>query len=429
MQTPAASAVRPPASVDSIEVNRLNLGWLVKLRWASVIGQVATILGVEFAMGVPLPLAPLAAIVAVEVLTNVACSQWHRRRITVRERHLSWLIALDLLLFTGLLYLTGGPTNPFSSLYLVHLSLAALAVGQRHTWALVALTLACSAALFQGHVPLEMGGHDHAAMGHYGMHLKGMWVALGVAAAFIVYFLDRLKRALAEREGELRLARERTARQEHLAGLAALAAGAAHELASPLATIAVVAKELERALSETPAGEDARLIRSEVGRCSEILSELAVDAGQARGEPPTATRVGELLTNLKKTLGDDARISLAFEDGLGDREILTHPRLLSRALKSVVENALDAVGPSGSVQVDAELREGRLRLLVTDDGCGMSPEVAARALAPFYSTKQPGKGMGLGLFLAANIAEQLGGELTLRSEPGQGTTVSMEIGT
>lgn len=429
MQTPVASVERPPSSVDSFELNRLNLGWLVKLRWASVVGQAMTILGVEFALDVPLPLAPLAAIVAVEIVINVACSEWHRRRIPVRERYLSWLIAIDLLLFTGLLYLTGGPSNPFSSLYLIHLSLAALAVGPRHTWALVALTLGCSAALFQGHVPLEMGGHDHAAMGHYGMHLKGMWVALGVSAAFIVYFLDRLKRALAERETQLRLARDRTARQERLAGLAALAAGAAHELASPLATIAVASKELERALSDTPAGEDAHLIRSEVGRCSEILSELALDAGQARGEPPTATRIGGLLTNLKRGFGDEPRIAIVIDDSLREREIFTHPRLLTRALKSVVGNALDAIDSAGSVRVEAELRDRRLCLRVTDDGAGMSPEVAARALDPFYSTKPPGQGMGLGLFVAATIAEQLGGELTLRSEPGRGTTVSVEIRT
>ncbi|MCE7894360.1 MAG: sensor histidine kinase, partial [Sorangiineae bacterium PRO1] len=222
----ATQAERTPSS-ELAEVNRLNLSWLVWLRWASIAGQSATILGVHFAMAVPLPLAPLAAIVAVEVLTNVACALWLRRDPVVRERGIALLIALDLLLFTGLLYLTGGPTNPFSSLYLIHLALAALAVGARYTWALVGLTLACSAALFLGHVPLEMGGHDHAAMGHYGMHLKGMWVALGVSACFIVYFLDRLKRALVERELELRRARERTARQERLAGLAALAAGAA----------------------------------------------------------------------------------------------------------------------------------------------------------------------------------------------------------
>ena len=427
MHSRVASTDGPPAGVELVDVNRLNLGWLVKLRWASIGGQAATILGVEYAMGVPLPLAPLTAIVGVEVGTNLACAFWHRRRPAVRERHLALLIALDLMLFTGLLYLTGGPTNPFSSLYLVHLSLAALAVGPRFTWALVALTLACSAALFQGHVPLEMGGHDHAAMGHYGMHLKGMWVALGVAAVFIVYFLDRLKRALADREVELRRARERTARQERLAGLAALAAGAAHELASPLATIAVVAKELERSLAAAPAADDARLIRSEVTRCSDILAELAVDAGQARGDPPTSVRLGELIASVKRGLGDDARIVTQLDAALAAREIRTHVRLLTRALKSIVDNGLDAVGEGGQVRLEAQLLGDRLSLSVVDDGPGMSPEVLARALDPFFTTKPTGQGMGLGLFLAASVAEQLGGELQLRSELGSGTAVTLEI--
>lgn len=427
MRSLVESADGPPASIELVDVNRLNLGWLLKLRWASIVGQSATILGVEYVMGVQLPLGALAAIVGLEAVTNLACAVWHRRRPVVLERHLALLIGLDLALFTGLLYFTGGPTNPFSSLYLIHLSLAALAVGPRYTWTLVAVTLACSAALFQGHVPLAMGGHDHAAMGHYGMHLKGMWVALGVAAVFIVYFLDRLKRALADRESELRRARERTARQERLAGLAALAAGAAHELASPLATIAVVAKELERGLALQPAAEDARLIRSEVGRCSDILAELAVDAGQARGDPPTTIRLGALIAGVKHGLGDDPRIVSTTDDALAGREIRTHVRLLTRALKSVVDNGLHAVGERGQVRLGAEMVGGRLTLSVSDDGPGMTPEVAARALDPFFTTKPTGQGMGLGLFLAASVAEQLGGELRLRSEPGRGTTVTLEI--
>ena len=425
----ATQAERTPSS-ELAEVNRLNLSWLVWLRWASIAGQSATILGVHFAMAVPLPLAPLAAIVAVEVLTNVACALWLRRDPVVRERGIALLIALDLLLFTGLLYLTGGPTNPFSSLYLIHLALAALAVGARYTWALVGLTLACSAALFLGHVPLEMGGHDHAAMGHYGMHLKGMWVALGVSACFIVYFRDRLKRALVERELELRRARERTARQERLAGLAALAAGAAHELASPLATIAVVAKELERSLAQEPdarRSEDARLIRSEVGRCSDILAELAVDAGQARGEPPSRVGVRELVAALTKSVGDDPRVSVELAPEVAERQLELRTRLFTRALKSVLDNALDASGADGKVRLGCDYRQGRLSVEVSDDGPGMDPDVRARALDPFFSTKPEGQGMGLGLFLAASVAEQLGGELTLVSETGRGTRVTVEV--
>jgi len=418
-------ATRAPA-----DVNQLNLGWLVRLRWASVAGQACTILGVHFGMGVSLPLAPLAGIVAFEVLSNLALNRWQRRSPTVRESQLAAVISVDLVLFTGLLYLTGGPTNPFSSLYLIHLALAALVVSPRFTSALVGLTLLCSLGLFFAHMPLAMGGHDHAAMGHYGMHLKGMWVALGVASVFIVYFLDRVKRALRDRDLALELEKERRARQERLAGLAALAAGAAHELASPLATIAVVSKELERALSrasDAVHAEDAKLIRAEVERCSAILSELSAEAGQARAEPPLPMELEELVLASLASHVNDPRLEVRYAEGSRDATLTLRGRLLARALRSVVDNAFDAVTSAGKVVVECERGAGRLHVRVKDDGPGMPPEVRAHALDPFFTTKAPDKGMGLGLFLAVSIVEQLGGELSLHSEPGRGTSVEVEV--
>src|SRR5262249_34698668 len=156
--------------------------------------------------------------------------------------------------------------------------LSAIVLAPRRTWALVALSLVCFGALFALHTATpseEMSSH----LGHDQLHLRGMWVAFGVAATFIVYFVRRVTRALAEREAEL--TRQRT-RGEKLASLATLAAGAAHELATPLSTIAVVAKELERDVSarspaDQPLVEDARLIRDQVERCRAILLQMADD--------------------------------------------------------------------------------------------------------------------------------------------------------
>ncbi|MCC6215838.1 MAG: HAMP domain-containing histidine kinase [Polyangiaceae bacterium] len=418
-------ALEPPDARTAV-----NLAWLVRLRWAAIAGQTSTVVAARFALDVPLPLVPVLSLIAVEAATNVGCAGWAARRPQVQERHLAAIIGVDLVIFTGLLYFTGGPTNPFSSLYLIHLALAAVAVGPRFTWALVALTLTCSAALFLDHVPLAMGEHDHAAMGHYGMHLKGMWVALGVAAACIVYFLGRLQRELVEREEELRRQRERGERHERLAGLAALAAGAAHELATPLATIAVVAKELERGVAADDGGrwaDDARLIRREVDRCSGILTELSVEAGLARAEPPEPIRVRELLAGVVRDTGDDPRVQVAVDASLGAAEVRTQARLLSRALRSVLDNALDASPEDRPVHLEATTRGGRLVVRIRDHGPGMAPEVRARALDPFFTTKPPGQGMGLGLFLAASIADQLGGALDLGTAPGAGTTVTLEV--
>ena len=135
------------------------------------------------------------------------------RQPALREAHIGILVTLDLLLFSGLLDFTGGPENPFSFLYLIHLALAAHVLRPRWTWALVALALACSGALFLDHVPLAMAS-SHMMQHGFGLHLKGMWVALGVAAVFIVYFLYRLNRALSEREQELERVRERTVQNQ-----------------------------------------------------------------------------------------------------------------------------------------------------------------------------------------------------------------------
>jgi len=191
-----------------------------------------------------------------------------------------------------------------------------------------------------------------------------------------------------------------------------------------------VAKELERALASDAAeqrAEDARLIRREVDRCSEILAELSAEAGQARGEAPRAVRLDELLAGVVHDTGDDPRVEVALDPTLRRRELHTHPRLLSRALRSLLENALQASPADRLVRVGATERSGRLVVSVRDDGPGMPPEIRARALDPFFTTKPAGEGMGLGLFLAASIADQLGGALELQSAPGTGTTATLEV--
>src|SRR6185312_12802900 len=220
---------------------RINFGWLIRLRFATIAGQAITVAVVRFGLGVPIHLAPLAAIIALEAVSNLVGLGLARIR-SPREAWLLAVMAFDVLAFSALLYFTGGPENPFSFLYLVPIAIAAITLRSAWTWALVFLSLASSAVLFVQHRPLPTNG-DHAS--HMALHLRGMWVAFSVAAAFIVYFLLRVRRALGLRDAELESSRNLAARQQRLASLATLAAGAAHELATPLSTIAVVAKELE----------------------------------------------------------------------------------------------------------------------------------------------------------------------------------------
>jgi two-component system sensor histidine kinase RegB len=212
--------------------NAINLRWLVQLRWGAVVGQLAVILIVERLVGIELPLLALLLVVALEALSNLLCAAWlaRRRARGVPEWALAAIMALDVLLLSALLHLSGGSYNPFNFLYLVHIALAAVVLRPRYTWGLAALSALCFGTLFGD--PFAAGsvsGHlDHADQME--MHLRGMWVAFAVAAVFIVYFVGRIRRALGERDAELALARERSARSDKLASLATLAAGAAKTL-------------------------------------------------------------------------------------------------------------------------------------------------------------------------------------------------------
>jgi len=408
--------------------NRINFAWLVRLRWATIAGQLVTILGVRFGMQLPIPLAPLVGLVALELAVNVACVVAAR----LAEPEEWWLasgMALDVLVFTGLLYFTGGPLNPFSFLYLVPIALAAITLRGAWTWALVLLSLGCSAVLFATHDELPLGG-DHAR--HMLLHLQGMWVAFGVAAGFIVYFLIRVRRALEAREAELALSEEQAARQERLASLATLAAGAAHELATPLSTIAVVAKDLERhilaAADKNDAMEDARLVRGQVERCREILARMRADAGDTAGESFVSVTVGDLL---RKAVGSEGGMAppvrTDLPPDLDGRRITIPERALVQALRVLIENARQASRAGGEVVVRASEDAAGVRFEVRDRGAGMGPEVLARVGEPFYTTKPTGQGMGLGVFLARAVAERLGGGLAFQSVAGQGTVATFSV--
>jgi two-component system, sensor histidine kinase RegB len=408
---------------------RTHFAWLLRLRWGAIGGQAATILLVDRFMRVSLPLMPLYAIVLVELASNLALTRYASGRRSVSEGLLVAVMAADVLLLTLLLYFAGGPFNPFNFLYLVHIALAAVVLRSRFTWALAALSFLCFGALF-----LEQGFQEsHAHAGHGGhsahtdmaLHLYGMWVAFGVAAVFIAYFVTRVTRDLARREQELAETRALAARSQQLASLATLAAGAAHELSTPLSTIAIVAKELERELSlgdsRRDHGADARLIRDEVARCRAILAQMAAHAAPGTGDGLAEVMMEQLIEAALSGMPARERVRLALDSPTRALALRLPAHAVTQALRCLLQNALQAVADGGEVSVGIENGGGRLTIEVRDTGVGMTQAVLARAGEPFFTTKEPGQGMGLGLFVSRAALERVGGQLELESTPGQGT--------
>jgi two-component system sensor histidine kinase RegB len=399
---------------------QIALGALTRLRWLAVVGQIAATVGAAMLLRLRFPIAPIVVVVVVTAVSNAAAVLMMRRRRPPR-----WLVhgllLLDVGSLTALLYYTGGAGNPFSMLYLVHVAMAVTVLGSAWTWVVVAMAAAGYGALFKWNVPLT-GVADippfTLAVGH--------WLALALVAVSIAVFIGRVEHSLRDREHELVEMRERMTKNELLATLTTLAAGAAHELNTPLGTIAVVAKELEvssggpTAQDAESIREDARLIRREVDRCREIINRLRLDIGEdvAQRKPIAVTL---LVKHLRKDLREEENARLRVLIGSDVETVAAPARAMEQALLVLLRNAFDASPPEAGVTLSIQRREGRLRIEVADRGTGMSEDLLRRAGQPFYTTKEPGKGMGLGLFLVRLVAEGCGAEFSIQSKVGEGT--------
>lgn len=417
------------------ERSRINLSWLLTLRWAAVAGQLTTVFVVAAGLGIEVPLVPLLTIIAIGAVMNAGLQAWFQRRIATGSwgyvaAHGDWLLGsimiADILLLSGLLYFSGGPGNPFSIFYLVNLTLATVVLKSRWAWALCGVAVSCYAFLFFDHITLP-ALNDRELFGW------GMLVAFSAASTFIVYFITRVTTELAQREAELSIAEKRKAEAEKIEALGTLAAGAAHELSTPLSTIAVIARELELHLERNDAAEmeieDARLIRQEVARCRKILDQMATDAGESTGEEMVRMAAGELLDETLAGMrdADRDRVEVQFAADVEAATLLAPRQALAQSLRGLVQNALDASAADEPVACSLQQQDHNLQIIIRDEGPGMPPGVLARAGDPFFTTKEPGQGMGLGLFLARKVIERLGGTLTLDSQPQAGTTVTVTL--
>ncbi|MGL4513403.1 MAG: ATP-binding protein [Lacipirellulaceae bacterium] len=445
-------ATNQPATTDRPRSNRLaiNAAWYGKLRWVAALGQLVTIAVVAWPLGISVPRGPLLALVAVTVASNAVFWWWSKglRGATPPSRAewqavLGGLMLLDLVMLTAILYLTGGTTNPFVLFYFVNLALSGVLLPAWWAWVLSMLAVIAFGYLSCSHEavpvlqdPARLRSLKELAAAGVGAPIAmwGAWVAFAGCAAVIVAFTTRLTAELRSSERRRRRAEEERARAAKLEALGTLAAGAAHELATPLSTIAVATgealRQLEGAGASLEALDDLRLVRSELTRCRTILDRMSVRSGQAPGERPETIRAAALVEEVLGELAARDRVRVEYESGAGRLEVLIPRVALSQALRGVVQNAIDATAESAStvpVEVRADPLASTLRLRVIDNGPGMPPAVLARASEPFYTTKPPGRGMGLGLYLARSVVERLGGSLRIESIPGSGTTVTIVL--
>lgn len=403
--------------------------WLVRLRWAAALAQAIGVAVSVEALGLALPLAPIAVLIGILAASNLVLGWWVSKGGAAETRAYGAVLALDVTLLTALLWLTGGTSNPFTTVYLVYIALAAVTLGSRWTWTIAALAVTGYAVLFGISPPADPHA-EHRPAEELAGHLAGMWVAFLSAAVLIGFFVTRVREALDQRERALAEARQVAAAQERLASLTTLAAGAAHELATPLATIAVASKELvrEAEVSNHPALiEDAALIRSQVERCRQILDHMSGRADATTADPPVtldpAVVIGAAIDALPSGAASRVQVTMT-----GPATGVRLPKVgVARVLTTLIKNALDASDADGRVEIAVTTSPATLAFAVRDTGRGMDEATAARAGEPFFTTKPAGAGFGLGLFLARTFVEQWGGQFSLASQAGLGTVATVSF--
>ena len=388
---------------------------LVTLRWFAVAGQSVAVACVVLGLGVPLPLWPMVAAIGLLAAFNGYASRRARQEGEGSPREVFAHIAVDVAVLAFLIGCSGGPANPFTSLFLLPIAFAALALPQRWIYATAAL---CGlgyalAAAFGRPLP-----HVHAlAMDGFDLHLWGMAVNFVLSAAVFAFFLARMAAQRRERMAELARLRERFARDEGILALATHAASVAHELNTPLATMLLVLDELEAGELPPGFGEDIALLRALAETCRDRVRELA-----------RAARLGERIDPEQVV----ARWSLLRPAVALEREAVLSPGIrvdatVGHLLRALLDNAADAGESAGDARVALAMRceDGFLVGHVRDHGRGFDPEAHGARDALFRSGKP--EGMGVGLALSRAAIERLGGELVIQAEAGGGTWVRFRV--
>ena len=337
---------------------------------------------------------------------------------------------LDLVTLTAMLYFSGGAGNPFSLFYFVNLAVGGVMIRRRAAWSLTVTAIAGYAFLLSDALPVP--GLDLFIPQGIDVRTGGMMLAFATCSSVVTYFVTRTAGELKQRERQLLRTQAAQAASQRLEGLTTLAAGAAHELATPLSTIDVIVRELSRHLEDTEKPEsvdaDLKLIDAQLEMCRQILQRMRTASGDSMAHRWDRTTVGELIDTTLEGIRDPHRVDVIDASDAVERQTLWVPQeAVAQAVRNLIHNGLDASGEEGRVRVESRLVGEHVQIHVIDSGLGMSDKVLDRASEPFFTTKEPGRGIGLGLFLTRNVISRLGGELEFRSKLGIGTEAIVTI--
>ncbi len=412
------------------EARRLRLNTLIGLRWLAVAGQTAAIAVGALALGLRFPIAACLALVAASAALNLALRWRYPAGAQLSERGATILLGYDILQLAALLFLTGGVANPFVVLLLAPVTIAATSLALTDAAALLGLALIAATALLRFSMPLPWINGESLSLPAY--YIAARWVALGISAAFVALYAYRVAAEARQTASALVATELALARAHHLSQLDGLAAAAAHELGTPLATVSLVVREMAATPQGADFGEDLQILEQSVDRCRTILTKLSsrADLSNQELEISSPVELAEMAAAPHRLLG----VTIAVRgEGPDPAPVCALNPGLIYGLGNLIENAVSFA--EKAVTIRCSWSKSTVRIEIADDGSGFSPSLLGRAGEPYLSQRdgvrrneEAGGGLGLGLFIARTLLERSRGLLTLANAtpPGRGAIAAVE---
>lgn len=436
-------------SDPSLATNKKNFLWLLRIRWATIATQALLLVSSNLIYHLDISPNLTFTIICLGIASNVFFYWLLRQNIIIP----CWLptitLSLDLILITIIHFYFISIFNPFNTLYIIYITLGAFLLDRKCSYALTVFAVICYSIYFeyghaiflgeyliQEHTLFSLKTENLEFLSHFEEHLKNfnyfMYVVFFLTAVLIVGPVGIIKKDLEKHKRELLELEKEKRQNEKLATLTTFAAGTAHELSTPLSTIAVVSSDMLNQLEQIDGNQDlkddTRLIREQVQIAKEILNQMSADCGEELGAKTEEFRLKELVSEVMNLFYlEHLKINIELINEVGDLHISMPDRTLSRAIHSLLKNAIDASEPGDRIQILCRKDPEFLYIQVRDQGTGMEQEVLSKAIEPFFTTKETGSGMGLGLFLAKTMAGKFGGDLKLDSKSGVGSTATLYL--
>ena len=409
----------------------VRLDTLVRLRWLSIIGQTSAVLVVYFGLEFDLPIYACLSVIVLSAWLNIALRIRFQQARRLEPSRAAWLLAFDIGQLAVLMYLTGGLDNPFSFFFAGPVLLSATALPARMTILLGLLAITCATLLIFFHEPLPWSEEYGPMPVLPNLYMMGVWFSIVLAIFFISIYAWQISEESRQLINALAATELVLAREQHITQIDGLAAAAAHALGTPLSTISLIARELEREIDpKSPHADDVKMLREQAQRCRDILAKL--NELQAEGVPFD----GLPLSNLLQEVADPHRhfgiaIDVRLPEGQPSPVAARNPAIMY-GLGNLVENAVDFA--RGRVEISAEWTAEAVSVVISDDGPGFAPEVMSRIGEPYVRSRRLRRmyatgetGMGLGFFIAKTLLERTGAKLTFvnKAFPESGAVVAI----